>query len=180
MKKQGMLTVLVAAVVALLSASPSHAWVWPEGRSVILFDGDGFETECVDFSNADVATLFFAERAVPAVSTENPEDAGRIAVSFVLPNGNFGGLYRARNTYVDCSCGRRGTPRYQVQGMPVGEATCGCTATYRGVGMGNTIRTEPLLGVELGAGTNCDKAYQKVVLRPRLLDRWNVDRLPNR
>ena len=46
MKKQGTLAVLVAAAVAMLATSPTHAW--PGGHTVILFDGDGFEDLEID------------------------------------------------------------------------------------------------------------------------------------
>jgi hypothetical protein len=41
--------------------------------------------------------------------------------------------------------------------------------------LGKTIRTEPLLGVELAKGDTCAKAHRKPVLRPRLLDSWSQD-----
>lgn len=175
MRTGKLLVVVSAAVIGLLSTAPGNA-EWPKNHSMIFFDGDGFETECVDFAaGREVAMLYFSQRAVKMTVNVNPQDVARCDVAFELGDGSFGGVYRARNTYINCACNRRGTPRFQVSGMAPGEATCGCTATYWGMKLGKTIRTEPLLGVELAKGDTCAKAYRKPVLRPRLLDSWSQD-----
>lgn len=172
--KSRMLVLLGVALVAMLPASAAQAW--PGGRSVILFDGDGFEVECLDIDHdANTVMLFWTDRATTFEMVQNVDDPARCEVAFRLPNDSFGGLYDARNTYLDCTCSRRGTPRYQVQGFPAGSGSCACTATYMGMKHGNVTRTESLLGVELGGEARCKKAYAKPVLRPRLIDRWNAE-----
>jgi hypothetical protein len=167
----GLLAVLCAG---LLTASVAQAW--PEGRSFILFDGDGFELECIDVAYAgEEVHLYWTDMPTALLITQDHPAVGRTAMTFRVPNHEFGGLYMAANTFVDCMCSRFGQPRFQVAGFAAGKGSCSCTATYRGLHLGKSAKTEPLIGVELGGGARCEAAYVKPVLRPRLQDRWNQD-----
>lgn len=163
---------LAVALVAFLAASAAHAW--PEGHSFILVDGDGFEIECIDVThNGGVAHLYWTDMATALTLQQEHPGAGRTSLTFKLHGKKFGDLYMAAKTFVDCTCSRFGHPRFKIASFPEGIGTCTCTATYRGLNLGKKARTEPLMGIELGGGATCQKAYAKPVLRPRVQDQWN-------